>query len=105
LLDEVRVYNRVFTAEAVRQLAGGGEADGSSWGNAHTTLQSALGYAVAGDEIWVAEGVYTPTLSTYLERNNTFQLVEGGAVRRLCWVERGRSAIGAATTVFSATWP
>lgn len=38
-----------------------GANDGSSWADAFTELDVAFGGAVAGDQIWVAEGVYKPT--------------------------------------------
>ena len=34
--------------------------DGTSWGSAFPTLQQALSVASFGDQIWVAEGIYTP---------------------------------------------
>ncbi|MBQ11630.1 MAG: hypothetical protein CMJ45_08790 [Planctomyces sp.] len=37
-----------------------GNDDGSAWTDAYTDLQDALAVAVAGDEIWVAEGDYLP---------------------------------------------
>jgi len=39
-----------------------GSATGSSWANAFLTLQDALQVAVAGDQIWVAQGVYYPDM-------------------------------------------
>ena len=38
---------------------GGG--DGAAWGSAFDDLQSALGVAADGDEIWIAAGLYTPS--------------------------------------------
>ncbi|CAL2088963.1 conserved exported hypothetical protein [Tenacibaculum sp. 190524A05c] len=37
-----------------------GSNDGSSWGNAYTNLQDALANDSSGDEIWIAEGSYSP---------------------------------------------
>jgi hypothetical protein len=34
--------------------------NGSSWANAYQSLQSALGVAMAGDQIWIANGSYKP---------------------------------------------
>lgn len=38
--------------------------DGLQWSSAFSSLQSALDIAVNGDEIWVAEGLYLPSLPT-----------------------------------------
>jgi Right handed beta helix region len=35
--------------------------DGQSWASAYDDLQSALGVATSGDEIWIAQGLYTPS--------------------------------------------
>ncbi|RPJ23476.1 MAG: hypothetical protein EHM35_17220, partial [Planctomycetaceae bacterium] len=62
----------------VNQLAGGAN-NGSSWANAFTSLQTALGAANPGDEIWVAwanGASYVPGGSV----TATFQLVDGVAL-------------------------
>ncbi len=38
-----------------------GLSNGSNWANAYTDLQIALAASVAGNQIWVAQGTYTPT--------------------------------------------
>ncbi|MCP4167229.1 MAG: hypothetical protein GY759_15270, partial [Chloroflexi bacterium] len=59
-----------------------GAKDGSSWTDAFTSLQSALDIAQAGDQIWVAQGVYTPSQRSSEEdpRSATFKLVDGVAL-------------------------
>ena len=39
----------------------GGAGDGSSWADAFANLQDALDVATGNDQIWIAEGTYTPT--------------------------------------------
>lgn len=51
--------------------------NGSSWADAMNDLQTALGAAQAGDEIWVAQGVYKPHPT---DRNISFDLKNGVAL-------------------------
>ncbi|MBN1668844.1 MAG: hypothetical protein JW862_17260 [Anaerolineales bacterium] len=55
-----------------------GANNGTSWANAFTSLQAALVSAFPGDEIWVAQGVYTP--SNVPGRAASFQLQNGVAL-------------------------
>ncbi len=60
-----------------------GAANGLNWINAYTTLQDALAVAVAGNQIWVAEGVYYPDEGAgQIEDavSSTFRLVDGVAM-------------------------
>ena len=52
--------------------------NGTSWANAYKSLQSALGVAVSGKQIWVAAGTYKPTTTT--NRGLSFTLKNGVAV-------------------------
>ncbi len=56
-----------------------GSNDGSSWADAFTDLQYALGIAEAGHEIWVAQGVYHPAPDAS-DRTATFELQDGVAL-------------------------
>jgi predicted outer membrane repeat protein len=49
-----------------------GQNNGQSWMDAYNKLHDALAIATAGDEIWVAEGIYKP--SEMNDRNARFQL-------------------------------
>ena len=62
----------------VDQNAPGPLHDGTSWANAFFDLQAALEAAMIGDEIWVADGTYKPTLGS--DRTATFALKSGVAI-------------------------
>lgn len=60
-----------------------GVRSGEDWANALTTLQDALAAAVAGDQIWIAQGVYRPDQGVGFglgDRTASFQLPLGVAI-------------------------
>lgn len=56
----------------VRAGAIEGQNDGTSWADAYTDLQSALGVVQADQQIWVSVGVYGPGTN----RSSTFELID-----------------------------
>ncbi|MFI5378410.1 MAG: beta strand repeat-containing protein, partial [Tepidisphaerales bacterium] len=70
-MEERRLLSTIY----VDVNAPGPARDGTSWGNAYADLQLALGAAVSGDTIRVAEGTYKPTSGT--DRNKSFVMKTG----------------------------
>ena len=59
-----------------------GDGDGTSWADAFTNLQAALDIVASGDQIWVAEGIYKPTVEYggTGDRYQSFQMKNGVAI-------------------------
>jgi predicted outer membrane repeat protein len=51
----------------VNAAVGGGSGNGSNWANAHTNVIAALAAAVAGDDLWVAQGTYSASATVQLK--------------------------------------
>ena len=62
-------------ADVIYVSSEGDDSDGLSWYTAYHDLQDALDDAVAGDQIWVAEGIYYPTTNDPDPRKAYFRLV------------------------------
>lgn len=63
------------------KINGNDNNSGTSWQQAFQSIQYAINTAAYGDEIWVAEGIYTPTEdpagNTYFSSTRTFYLKNG----------------------------
>lgn len=64
---------------ATRYVAPGGSGDGSSWATAMSDLQEAINASDAGDQVWVAAGVYKPTelIKTNKATSKAFKMKDG----------------------------
>ena len=68
----------LVSAQSLRyfvQATAAGAGNGKNWQNAFTDLHDALTLAAAGDEVWVAQGTYTPSDTT--DRRRYFRLPSG----------------------------
>jgi hypothetical protein len=90
-IDDISFYKSVLSTAQINEIYNArpaavvyvdedatGANDGSSWADAFTDLAAAMDYAdVIGDELWVAEGTYKPSVSA---RSEYFSLNAGVAV-------------------------
>ena len=60
LLPVIAVESAVLFVDKEHENSESSDSIGSSWRNPYINLQDALETAQSGDEIWVAEGTYTP---------------------------------------------
>ena len=79
-LDDVRVYSHAVSAGGIAALAGGRSCvtAGTTWADAVPDLQCALLDAAAGNEVWMAPGVYRPTRGP--DRSASFVIADGAGV-------------------------
>ncbi len=70
--------NNITTHAAVIYVKTGGTGSGTSWAAAYGSLQSALNTAAPGDQVWVAQGTYTP--SPMGNTDTSFYLQDGVSI-------------------------
>ncbi|TKC63648.1 DUF1565 domain-containing protein [Pedobacter hiemivivus] len=99
-----RVYNMDVVAGTgvvrilVNQAATAGQNNGSTWDNAYLDLQSALKVALAGDQIWVAKGTYSPgaLVTSYFTLKEGVKMYGGFAATESTLAERDSLNVRAA---------
>lgn len=59
-----------------------GTGNGTSWANAAGNIQTMIDYAVSGDIVWIAKGIYYPTTETIARdtRSRTFLMKNGVSI-------------------------
>lgn len=67
------------SAAAVWYVKAGATGDGKSWATASSDIDSIIGVATAGDEVWIAEGTYKPTqlIRSNRKASRAFTLKDG----------------------------
>ena len=55
----------ICKAQTVHYVRSGGTGNGLSWNSSSGNLQSIINSCLAGDQVWVAQGTYKPTLGSF----------------------------------------
>ena len=80
LLTLIAVLTLNSTAAQIRVKQGAtGAGDGSSWADAYTTIQAAITASTAGDEVWIAAGVYVYPKGTQVVVDKNLSIYGGFA--------------------------
>ncbi|MBD2757394.1 beta strand repeat-containing protein [Spirosoma validum] len=64
LLMIVSISSVLAQTSTIRYVKAGGTGNGSAWANASGDLQAMINASAAGDQVWVAAGIYKPTSTT-----------------------------------------
>lgn len=69
--------NHSLHAQNIWYVKNSGTGNGNSWASASNNLQLVINNATDGDEIWIAEGTYQPTINTAFTLNKNVSLYGG----------------------------
>lgn len=90
-------------AQTIRTVRAAGPGAAPPWDTAVTTLQVALAVAQAGDEIWIAEGTYTPTATTGFAVPSNVRMYGGFAGTEINRSDRSGNTAAHATVLTKGT--